>query len=59
MLKNIEKSNVDTDATDDEGNTALHLAAGYYNNAAVVQTLLHAKPNCKIQNSKGQTALHR
>ena len=48
-----------TDKQDDSGNTAMHYAARYRDNAKFIAILLKYKPNCNIKNKQGRTPLHK
>jgi len=51
------KAGADVDAQDEQGWTALMIAANKYGSKNAVQTLIDAKANVNIKDSKGNTAL--
>ena len=58
MVKNLVASFDIIDSVDDQGNTALHIAA-YRGQAAVVEALIHASPSLiSVRNKAGETFLH-
>jgi len=57
-LQTLLKVLKDIDKQDDSGNTAMHYAARYRDNAKFIAILLKYKPNCNIKNKQGRTPLH-
>lgn len=56
IIKLLLKAGADLDITDDQGNTALHLAALTHRKVEIVKLLMHINVNTK--NNSGQTPLH-